>query len=71
LPDKSSGSPRLFSRHSLTRAASSLRMIIRASEPPMKPRLSMHFLWNCRNHPFLASCLDDYASTAEGSTRLN
>src|SRR5262245_951326 len=41
LPDKSSGSasPR-FSRQRCTRAASSLAMIIRASEPPMKDRLS-------------------------------
>jgi hypothetical protein len=42
LPDKSSGSasPR-FSRHNLIRAASSLPMMIRASEPPMKLRLPM------------------------------
>src|SRR5215510_8914663 len=40
LPDKSSGSasPR-FSRHNWIRAASSLPMMIRASEPPMKLRL--------------------------------
>ena len=39
LPDRSSGStsPR-FSRHSRTRAASSLPIMIRASEPPMKWR---------------------------------
>ena len=43
LPDKSSGSasPR-FSRQSRIRAASSLPMMIRASEPPMKARRS----WN-------------------------
>ena len=42
LPDKSSGSasPR-FSRHNRTRAASSSPMMIRASEPPINPRLSM------------------------------
>src|SRR5471032_338426 len=41
LPDRSSGSasPR-FSRHSRSRAASSSPMMIRASEPPMKLRLS-------------------------------
>ena len=40
LPDRSSGSasPR-FSRHRRMRAASSLPMMIRASEPPMNPRL--------------------------------
>jgi hypothetical protein len=39
LPEKSSGSasPR-FSRHRRTRAASSLPIMIRASEPPMKAR---------------------------------
>src|SRR5271166_2880036 len=39
LPERSSGSasPR-FSRHRRTRAASSLPMMIRASEPPRKPR---------------------------------
>ena len=39
VPRRSSGStsPR-FSRHSRTRAASSLPMMIRASEPPMKER---------------------------------
>src|SRR6266540_6739243 len=42
LSDRSSGSasPR-FSRHRRTRAASSLPMMIRASEPPMKLRLLM------------------------------
>ena len=41
LPERSSGStsPR-FSRHSRTRATSSLPMMIRASEPPMKERRS-------------------------------
>ena len=41
LPDRSSGSasPR-FSRQSRTRAASSLPMMIRASDPPMKTRRS-------------------------------
>ena len=40
FPERSSGSasPR-FSRHSRIRAASSLPMMIRASEPPMKERL--------------------------------
>ena len=39
LPDRFSGSasPR-FSRHSWTKAASSLPMMMRASEPPMKER---------------------------------
>jgi hypothetical protein len=42
FPDKSSGSasPR-FSRQRRSRAASSSPMMIRASEPPMKARLSM------------------------------
>ena len=41
LPERSSGSasPR-FSRQSRTRAASSLPMMIRASEPPMNERRS-------------------------------
>ena len=41
LPERSSGSasPR-FSRQSCTRAASSVPMIIRASEPPIKERRS-------------------------------
>src|SRR5262245_55110952 len=46
LPDRSSGSasPR-FSRHRRTRAASSLPMMIRASEPPTKElRLSYEFV---------------------------
>src|SRR5262249_16893134 len=46
LPERSSGSasPR-FSRHRRTRAASSLPMMTRASEPPMKElRLSYDFL---------------------------
>src|SRR5262245_14345119 len=46
LPERSSGSalPR-FSRHRRTRAASSLPMMIRASEPPMKVlRLSYDFV---------------------------
>ena len=40
LPERSSGSasPR-FSRHSRSRAASSLPMMIRASEPPINNRL--------------------------------
>src|SRR5262245_5443087 len=44
LPDRSSGSasPR-FSRHRRTRAASSLPMMMRASEPPIKLRRSKHF----------------------------
>ena len=44
LPERSSGSasPR-FSRQSRTRAASSLPMMVRASEPPMKLRRSKRF----------------------------
>ena len=44
LPDRSSGSasPR-FSRQRRTRAASSLPMMIRASEPPMKDLLLQSF----------------------------
>src|SRR5215470_13075058 len=44
LPERSSGSasPR-FSRHRRIRAGSSLPIMTRASEPPMKPRRSKHF----------------------------
>ena len=42
LPDKSSGSASpLFSRQRRIKAASSLPMIIRASEPPMKERRNL------------------------------
>jgi hypothetical protein len=46
LPDRSSGStsPR-FSRQSWIRAASSLPIMIRASEPPMKVRRSVRKRW--------------------------
>jgi hypothetical protein len=48
LPDKSSGSvsPR-FSRQRRTNAASSLPMMMRASEPPMNP-------WRCPREPWIA-----------------
>ena len=50
LPDRSSGSasPR-FSRQRRTRAASSLPMMIRASEPPMNDRLPIAQLRLFRN----------------------
>ena len=53
LPDRSSGStsPR-FSRHSRRRAASSLPMMIRASEPPMKRRRSIAFILAERHASF-------------------
>ena len=54
LPDRSSGSasPR-FSRHRRIRAASSLPMMIRASEPPIKERRST----NLRNFTASVSIL--------------